>query len=105
MMDVKSLAGKPVEQLSEQELATLESELAEAAREVSEHRKTIEESERTKTLAEIGKVAAKVGTEKLGWKKLPKLTLKATGDGKSYNVTYGSRKKKAKGEKKAKGQA
>jgi len=92
-MDVKSLAGKPVGELTEQELATLESEVAEAAREVGDHRKAIEESERTKALAEIGKVVAKAVTEKLGLQKLPKLTLKATEDGKAYNVTYGSKKK------------
>ena len=89
-----SLIGKPIEELTSEELDALSSQLSNLTNEIETCKKEVEtrkkalketaEKEAFRKIAEVAKEQAKV----LGWTKLPKLVLSPDPDGREYIVNY-----------------
>ena len=89
------LVGKPIEELSPDELQALASELSAKSSEVEARRQAIKEQLEKEQFDKIATTAKEVA-QTLGWQKLPPLTLAPDVDGENYTVDYAATK--AKGE-------
>jgi len=85
------LIGKPVDELTPAELATLASQLQALTTEIETRQTTVRDQFQTEVFDKIAEVA-KDEVAKLGWAKLPKLTLIPDVDGNKYEVAYAAKK-------------
>lgn len=91
-----SLIGKPIDELSPAELASLASQLSTLSTEIDTRQKTVRDQAQDEVLNQIA-IDAESGMRKLAWQKLPKLTLVPDADGAHYTVAYAATKGKSKG--------
>ena len=95
-----TLIGKPIEELTPAELATLSSQLSGVMTDIETRQKEVRERFQTEVFDKIAEVA-KDEVAKLGWAKLPKLTLVPDVDGVKYEVAYSAKKVRGTGKRAA----
>jgi len=91
-----SLIGKPIDELTPGELASLASQLSLLTTEIDARQKSVRDEAQNEVFAEIAK-SVEEGIRKLAWLKLPKLTMVPDADGAHYTVAYASTKVKGAG--------
>lgn len=95
-----TLVGKPIEELTPVELATLASQLSTLTTSITDRQKSIKEQVEGEAFGKIAEVA-KEQAAALGWIKLPKLMLMPDEAGEKYSVNYVTKKVKSTGQRAA----
>lgn len=95
-----ALVGKPINELTPVELATLASQLSGLTSTIADRQKAIKDVAEGESFGKIATVA-KEQAAALGWVKLPKLILNPDEAGENYSVAYVSKKVKSTSGKRA----
>jgi hypothetical protein len=94
-----NLIGKPVDELTPAELASLSSQLAGLKSEIDARQTVVKETAEKEAFTAIAEAAKEQTQIVLGWAKLPKLILEPDADGNNYIVAYATTKKSGSGKR------